>query len=750
MQPKNFITKQQLYYRHVRAAKKGMTKLSIPCKGVVKFNTATQNAGTMASQEELDDITRLATYICESAIAMIYLADGVKQWFVADTNSQWLDLYLDTELDAYAFLQKELVIIEDTWQEVSLTSAALANLSPFVRFYAGIPAFDRQGNLLGCLCVMDVKPRQLTRSQIESLQILARHLVTQIKPQPRTTELLPECEANFHLLVQNVKDYAIFMLDPDGYVISWNEGASRIKGYQAEEIIGQHFSRFYPPEDIRCGKPQRILKLAAVEGRFEDEAWRVRKDGSLFWANVVVTAIRDESGELKGFAKITRDITDRKRVEEQQIHHAFHDALTGLANRALFMESLRHLVRYTNRNPNYLFAVLFLDIDRFKSINESLGHNTGDRILKGIAERLETIVNSTDTIARFSGDAFTILVENIQDISTVTRLADRILQQLALPFEIDGQELFITVSIGIALNTNLSQPEDLLRDAEIAMFRAKTEGKARYQVFDASMHDIALNRLHLENDLRRAISSGEFRLFYQPIISLTTGKITGFEALIRWQHPQRGWVSPVEFIPLAEETGLILPIDLWVLQEACRQMQQWQIEFPSYPPLSLSVNLSGKQFSQLNLVAQLETILQQTGLDANCLKLEITEGVLIDNPEIATVKLNQLKQRQIKFCIDDFGTGYCGLNYLHRFPLDTLKIDRSFVSRLGIEREVSIVVEAIVSLAHNLGMEVVAEGIETVAQQTQLQAMGCEYGQGYLFFKPLDAEAAKMLIADYA
>lgn len=749
MQYKDAIAEKTLERENNQSSKTASDRPLLSWEEIFIYNNpAKQNLGKMTSQEELDNITRLAAYICQSAIALIYLTDGTQQWFASEGSLEGLQISTDSACHAYALLHKDLLIIEDTWQDTKLTTTALATFIHSIRFYVGIPLINCQGDSLGCLCLMDVKPRQFTTLQKEGLQILANHVTNQLESRHLTSQVLRESETSFQLLVQSVKDYAIFMLDPNGYIITWNEGAAKIKGYQPKEIIGQHFSRFYPQEDILRNKPNRVLKMAAAEGRFEEEAWRVRKDRSRFWANVVITPLRDESGKLKGFAKVTRDITERKRAEEQLIHNAFHDALTGLPNRALFIERLAHEVRYAKRHPEYLFAVLFLDIDRFKTINESLGHAVGDSVLKAIAQRLETIFKSTDAIARFGGDAFTILLEDIKSISEATLFAHKINQELAFPFYIQDKEIFINVSIGIALNLNtLTQPDDLLRDAEIAMFRAKTAGRARYQVFDASMHDRAVRRLQLENDLRRAITGDELRLFYQPIVSLITGKITGFEALLRWQHPQKGWVYPGEFIPLAEETGLILPMDLWVLRESCRQLKQWQIQYPNHRHLTINVNLSGQQFSQPNLLEKIDLILAETGLDAEHLKLEITEAFLINKPEEASATLKLLKKRQIKLAIDDFGTGYCGLNYLHRFPLDTLKIDRSFVSKLGVEREVSIIVEAIVSLAHNLGMEVVAEGIETKEQQAQLQAMQCEYGQGYLLSKPLDKEAAQLLIA---
>ncbi len=525
-----------------------------------------------------------------------------------------------------------------------------------------------------------------------------------------------------------------------------------------------------------------------------------------------------------------RDITDRKRFEAQLLYEALHDALTGLPNRSFFNERLGQALQRARQKSNYQFAVLFLDLDRFKVVNDSLGHLIGDQLLIGIAERLKCCVNSTDMIARLGGDEFTILIENIESLADATLMAEKIHDQLTQPFHIQGHEIFTTVSIGIVpnqaqyLDSNshhstyqcllYNNPEDFLRDADIAMYHAKAKGKARYEVFDLSMHSQTLSRLQLETDLRQAIygqirvgnnltlqpaieeptilkttehlletvSFAEtnltgFRLYYQPIVSLLTGKIIGFEALVRWFHPLRGLISPAEFIPVAEETGLIIPLGTWVLQEACRQLKIWQEQLQqnyqgmsnfwggqshwqkrkdvqeSYP-LTISVNLSSKQLCQPNLLEQIDQILAETGCNPRYLKLEITESVIMENLTTSFITLAQLKSRKIHLSIDDFGTGYSSLSYLHQFPLNSLKIDRSFISRLDQENspyrgkasQPLQIVRAIISLAHNLGLEVVAEGIETRKQMKILNQLECEYGQGYLFAKPLAPEQATQLL----
>lgn len=447
-------------------------------------------------------------------------------------------------------------------------------------------------------------------------------------------------------------------------------------------------------------------------------------------------------------------ITQHNRAEEQLIYDASHDSLTKLYNRAGFMDKLEQAIAGANIRENYLLAVIFLDLDRFKVVNDSLGHQIGDQLLSAIAHQLKPCLRTEDTVARFGGDEFTILLDDIKDISDATRVAQRINEELRQSFYLDGYYVFTTASIGIALSSiDYVRPADLVRDANIAMYRAKAQGRGQYAVFDRAMHDNIVMLSQLENDLRRDVERignqpiTPFELYYQPIVSLSSGRISSFEALLRWQHPKRGLVLPAEFIPLAEETGLIVPIGRWVLREACRQMHTWQLAFSDRAPSMIAVNLSGKQFLQLDLVEQIEQIIQETGLKAGSLKLEITESVVMENSEEAAVMLKQLKALGVQLSIDDFGTGYSSLSRLHSFPVNTLKIDRSFVSQMGPEGGNSEIVQAIVMLAQQIGMNVTAEGVETAAQLTKLKELKCEEGQGYFFSRPLTRQAAQELIA---
>jgi diguanylate cyclase (GGDEF)-like protein len=442
-------------------------------------------------------------------------------------------------------------------------------------------------------------------------------------------------------------------------------------------------------------------------------------------------------------------------IAYRRLYDYFHDALTELPNRALFMQYLRWAIKGRRFGFKTLppadtptMAVLLLGLDGFKAINDSFGHRMGDQMLIATTERLTSCLSKGDRLGRIAGDEFAILRPCLEDTDEVTYLADRLQRQVTQPYKLNGQELFTTASVGIVMGRAGADydPEDILRDVHTAMQRAKATGKARHEVFVTGMRDQVMTRLQLETDLRRAIERQEFRLHYQPIVILQTGKLAGVEALVRWQHPQRGLVPPAEFIPIAEETDLILPLSRWIIQEACHQIKSWQEKFPRTPHLLVSVNFSGKQFSQPDLVKQIRETLEETGLDGRSLKLEITESTAMTDVETTITHLQQLKSLNLQLSIDDFGTGYSSLSYLHRFPTNTIKVDRSFVSRMGEGSEDAQIVQTIIILGHNLGMDIVAEGVETAEQLALLRSLGCEYGQGYFFSKPLPAEATETLL----
>lgn len=473
----------------------------------------------------------------------------------------------------------------------------------------------------------------------------------------------------------------------------------------------------------------------------------LHEDGSHLWVLNRGLILRDEGGRAVRVVGAQTDITRRKHIEEQLFYQAKHDNLTGLPNRVSLEERLSASIERTKNEERYLFSVLFLDLDRFKNVNDSLGHTIGDDMLIATAKRLEACVRPTDTVSRLGGDEFVVLLDGLNDAGDATWLAHKIQQAISHPLDLDGHELFMTASIGIVQQPGgYERPEDLIRDADIAMYRAKDLGRARHEVFEVDMHSKIVSRLTLETDLRRAVEKKEFLVHYQPIVSLSTGRIVAFEALVRWKHPERGMVSPADFIPLAEETGLIVPIGSQVLRESCFQMRDWQLRFPNLVPLTIDVNLSNVQLNQQDLINQLAGTLYETGLDGSKLRLEITESAIAQNEEWAISMLSQVRGLGVHTHIDDFGTGYSSLGTLHRFPLQGLKIDRSFVSRMQDTGDDTEIVHTITSLAHNLGMDVVAEGVETRAQLARLRSMNCDYAQGYLFSKPVCGEDAERLL----
>ncbi len=430
-------------------------------------------------------------------------------------------------------------------------------------------------------------------------------------------------------------------------------------------------------------------------------------------------------------------------------HDASHDSLTGLPNRNLFMDRMEHAIQYSKRHPNYLFAIFFIDLDRFKMINDSHGHHVGDLFLQAIAKILQSCLRSIDTVARLGGDEFTILVDDIKDVSEALIVADRIFNKFLSPVIINGDAIFPSASIGIVVITpDYENCVDLLRDADIAMYRAKSLGKGRYTLFDQQMYEQTLRLTQLESELHYALEHQEFELYYQPIVCLETEKLSGFEALIRWKNPKRGFISPIEFIPLAEDTGLIVAIGDWVMKEACQQLQKWLHKFPEAASLKMSINLASHQIREPDLLEKLDNILVETCLDGSSIRLEITESTLMDQGEQTINKLAQLRARNVQLSIDDFGQGYSSLSYLHRFPINILKIDRAFVNQMTDGGENIEIVRTITMLAHTLNMSVVAEGVETVQQAEILKRLGCEFGQGYLYSRPLPVAIAEQAIAN--
>ncbi len=572
-------------------------------------------------------------------------------------------------------------------------------------------------------------------------------VISDITAHKRAEEALRHREEHFRALIENASDI-ITILGRDGCIRYESPSVERVLGYKPEELVGTRAFDYVHPDDLPAVM-QAFMKGVAMPGTVVSLEFRFwHKDGTWRIIEAVASNMLDVPS-IGGVVVNSRDITARKMAEERLVHDAFHDGLTGLPNRALFRDRLGQSIRHARRRNDYLFAVLFLDLDRFKVINDSLGHMMGDDLLVAIARRLKTCTRPGDTIARLGGDEFTILLDDLESEQEASLIADRIHEELSLPFNLDGQRVYVTASIGIALGADgYRRPEELLRDADTAMYRAKMLGKARHVVFDKAMHARAVAQLQLESDLWQAIERDQFVLHYQPMVELDTGRVVGLEALIRWNHPQRGMMMPDQFIPLAEETRLIAQIGHWVLTEACRQMSLWQKHMPTAIPISVSVNLSGQQLAQPDLIEQVEQMLGETGLDPRWLKLEITESVVMENAKSTVAMLSRLRALGLELHIDDFGTGYSSLSYLHRFPVDMLKIDRSFVSNMNVEDKNTEIVRTIIQLARNLGMGVVAEGVQTAEQFAQLKALGCEHAQGFYFSRPLDSKQAAALIAE--
>jgi diguanylate cyclase (GGDEF)-like protein/PAS domain S-box-containing protein len=551
---------------------------------------------------------------------------------------------------------------------------------------------------------------------------------------------------------RNAFDFAAIgmaLVSSEGRWLQVNRALCKILGYSEREMIVTDFLTVIHPDDLSVAV-EAIKRLRKGNSTIDQCEVRFQhKSGHKVWGLWSASLAGGSHAASTPLVFQIQDITDRKRAEEQLQHEAMHDVLTGLPNRAMFIDHLELAIARAQRNEARKFAVLYVDLDRFKIINDSLGHAVGDQLLKEIAVRLWRCVRAGDTVARLGGDEFVLLLEDIYEESEAIEVAERIKSELAASFTLNGREVFTTVSIGLASSwTSYHQAEGLIRDADAAMYRAKSLGKNRHEIYDSAMHAQVNDLLQMETALRMAVERNELVVYYQSIVDLETFKISGFEALVRWNHPERGFISPANFIPLAEETGLIVDIGEWVLRDACRQMERWQKIFPSDPPLFVSVNLSSKQFIQSDLIQRVTQILEETKINPEGLKLEITESAVMDNVETATEMLKKLRALGIKLSIDDFGTGYSSLSYLHRFPIDTLKVDRSFVVNMSEDGENVEIVRTIVSLAQNLGMNVIAEGVETKEQLAALRKLGCENGQGYFFSKPVGAKAAENLICD--
>ena len=744
------------------------------------------------AEERFDRLTQLAAEICDVPMAAICFVTADACWPKSQFGCEVQEEPRNHSFAGWVVAGTEALIVPDATQDDRFKNNALVHGNLGVRFYVGVPLVTVEGYALGALAVFDQESHELTFEQIKLLQHLANLVMGQLTMNGMAESLSTlkgECEQlkgrlsiNEKLLqraehygvtqAQNIRAvkrqmeeikthyerYSLIAESSNDGIWDWDlqnnatffdERWKAIIGLAGEtltESMDEWLDRIHP-DDLELFKTDIEASLTGWATTFRNEHRLQHKDGTYRWVLSRGTVARQEDGSVYRMAGTTVDITDNKGAEQQLLHNAFHDVLTGLPNRALFMDRLKRSLNRAKFRPDYLFAALFLDLDRFKVINDSLGHQVGDELLIGIARRLEKCMRPGDMIARLGGDEFAVILDNLKCSDDAIQAAERLHQEMSIPYMLSGREVYASASIGVALSQSHHETaQDFLRAADTAMYHAKGRGRGCVELFDTEMHARAMGRLQLETDLRRALQREEFEIFYQPIVSTESRQVRGFEALVRWDHPEQGLLSPVRFMQVAEDTGLVIPIDQWVLRESCTRLREWQNEFPMNPLLSISVNLSGKQFAHPDLCEKVRRILDETGVIPLSIKLEITESSLVENPDAAAQILRQLKELGVRISLDDFGTGYSSLSYLHRFPIDVLKIDRSFVNRMSVSKN-SEIVRTIITLAINLGMEVIAEGVETEEQVAQLASMRCDYVQGYLFSQPMRSDAVHELLA---
>jgi diguanylate cyclase (GGDEF)-like protein/PAS domain S-box-containing protein len=711
----------------------------------------------------LDEFTRLAAEVCATPVAFLsVIGPSSSVEHVSRVGFLFGEAAAEDSLVSRAIHAGELYVVPDVLAPLPSLGSVPGGEQLAVRFYAGAPLSTPEGNIIGVLSIADNVPRQLSEMQARALTSLANALMNGLELKRRTLELeearlqreialqsLTASEERCAMLLRGASD-GLWEWDLSSNEMHFCERWKAMLGFEEDGLTNnpdEWFTRVHP-EDIERVQSEMMAHLLGTSTQFQCEHRVRRSDGSYRWMLSRGLSVMDANGFVLRMTGSLTDVTEQKQAEKQLLHSAFHDALTEIPNRAFFMDRLKSSLAEVKKGEGYSFGVLFLDLDRFKVVNDSLGHQIGDQLLVAAARRLESCLRPGDIVARLGGDEFAVILDHVKQVSDATQAAERIRERLSTPFNLSGHEVFISASIGIALNQAASEdPDEILRNADTAMYRAKDQGRGCFELFDKGMHTRNAALVQLETGLRRALARDEFRVHYQPIISLETWRINGFEALLRWEHPEHGYISPLKFIPVAEESGLIIQIGQWVLKEACQQLRVWQEQFPSDPPLSISVNLSGRQFSQPDLIDCISQTLRETGLDASSLKIEITESAIIENIDAAAMMLKRIKALGVRLSLDDFGTGYSSLSYLHRFPIDTLKIDRSFVSRINLPKNAEIV-KTILTLAGNLGMDVVAEGVETREQVLQLTGLNCEYVQGYLLSRPIDGRAMRELISE--
>lgn len=695
-------------------------------------------------------LAAFAARLLHVPVSVISLVDVERPFSAGEQGETWRmrrEAPLTRSLCGFALDLGEPLLIEDAREHPVVRQNPTVWLGEVG--YAGIPFRRADGRVAGTLCVADGRPRTWTPEEVDILSSLARFAALLMAPRdgaPAMADALAQAaqsarrSVSLRMLRKAVEtmQIGVTITDTLGRILYSNPADARMHGYGPEELVGQN-ARIFAPE--AHARPMPVARMNEMES-WSRETINTRKDGSVFPVLLRSDVVRDAAGRPVALVTCCEDLTHRKRLERELLRNAFYDAVTGLPNRGLLTHRLE-LALDVSRLDRRRFAMVAVELDRIQLVHDSLGRAAGDELMQAAAERLKQCAPHDGMVAHMGPDQFAVLMDGVAGIAEATRVATCVRHMLAEPFRAGGRDVFTGASVGIVLGgAEYDRAEDVLRDASIAMIRARETGDGQYQVFDPAMHAEAMARLHLETDLRRALERGELRVHYQPIINLQTGRIAGFEALARWQHPERGLILPDDFIPMAEDTGLILPIGLWVLEQACATLRGWQ-DRPGGEALKMAVNLSARQFTQPDLVERVARVLRRTGVRPQTLELEITESVILQHSAPVMDTLRRLKELGVQLHVDDFGTGYSSLSYLHRLPLDALKIDRSFVS--GADAGGLQIVRTIVAMAQALGVAVVSEGIESAELLDELRTLHCEFGQGFYFCRPVASEEIEAL-----
>jgi PAS domain S-box-containing protein len=734
------------------------------------------------AEREFDDITRLASQICQTPISVISLVDADRQWFKSSIGIRGSQTDRESAFCGHAILGKKVLVVPDALKDERFAGNPNVVQDPAIRFYAGTPLISSEGFALGTLCVIDRVPRQLSKEQIQSLEILGRQVVSLLNLR-RAIAISNAARAEIKvtanrlgLATQSAK-IGVWDWNLETNVLTWDAmmfqhyGLSPTSDWSIDYSV---WASAVVPEHL--AEQESILRDTVARGGRSEREFKIRRgDGAVRVIHAAEAVVLDKNQKPLRVVGVNQDVTEARQSEARIRHISQHDALTGLPNRLLFADRVDQALLRLKRDPSRHFAVLFIDLDRFKVINDGLGHAVGDDLLKKIAARLQTCSRITDslsrrntvisegdaagngpsapTVARMGGDEFTLVLDGLKQPGDAAHVARRVLNVISQPIIINGHEMKMTASVGIVKGiSSYESSQELLRDADSAMYAAKNAGKNRYVIFDNSMREAAVSRVELERDLRLALERNELCLHYQPILTLATRRLLGFEALVRWPRvDEQGkitMINPSEFIPIAEDTGLIVPLGDWVLRQACQQLAVWKRKYPAAAEVTVAVNVSGKQLVDDAFVDHLRRVLRQTRVDPKAIRLEITENVLMDEQSNPLEKLTDLKATGVLLAMDDFGTGHSSLSCLHRFPIDILKVDRSFVRDIKRGNHTAAIIEAVISLAHNMGITVVAEGVEMPEQMALLQSLGCDMVQGYLFSKPLPADGAERFIEE--